>query len=291
MRLKVSVASANERLLVLVTQGLKLHTKMWSDYAEKSAEGRLDEAALQEQHRKEIDTWTAQVVEALREIFPMEREEILFHHPDRPMRAVAEPHYGWKCTALWVMDLVKGLDNIRQTAIPEYTDLPIQDQLYINDIDSFAKARDVNHAMYAHLLNKSGYLNLLENEVQVGLEEIIGERFHKEDHGGEINDLFTTRLVVNGERRATAFMLKGRGLKKNVMELGDCGDNGDQVLRLFDSPAELFVIQFVGTVAENVRRDAESKVALRRAQGKRAWYMIMDGEDTAQVLYAYGKIK
>jgi hypothetical protein len=231
-------------------------------------------------------------VDALRGIFPMEREEILFHHPDKPgMRAVAEPHYRWKCTAVWLMDLVKGLDKIRQTAIPEYTDLPVKNRLYINDIDSFARVRDVNHAMYAHLLNKSGYLNMLENKIQVALEQILGEKLHKEDHGGEINDLYTTRLLVNGERRATAFMLKGRGLKKKVMELGDCGDNGDQVLRLFDSPAELFVIQFVGTVAENVIRDAESKVALRRSQGKRAWYMIMDGEDTAQILYAYGKIK
>jgi hypothetical protein len=188
------------------------------------------------------------------------------------------------------MDLVKGLDKIRETAIAQYTDLPIKDRLFINDIDSFSKVRDVNRAMYSHLL-KGGYLPMLENEIQVALEQILGEAFHKEDYGGEINDLSTTRLLINGERRATAFLLKGRGLKKSVMELRDCGDNGDQVLRLFDSPAELFVIQFVGTVGESVIRDAESKVALRRAQGKRAWYMVMDGEDTAHVLYAYGKVK
>jgi hypothetical protein len=291
MRLKMSAAAANEQLLTLVTQGLKLHTKLWSDYEKKSREEGFSQDDLIRQHQEEINPWTEEVVTALRGIFPMEREEILFHHPDSSTGVVFDPHYRWKCTAVWLMELVKGLDKIRQTAIPEYTDLPVKERLYINDIESFAKARDVNHAMYAHLLNRSGYLNMLESDIQTALEDILGERFHKQDHGGEINDLYTTRLIVNGERRATAFMLKGRGLQKNVMELSDCGRNGDQVLRLFDSPVELFVIQFVGTVAENVIRDVESKVALRRSQGKRTWYMIMDGQDTAQVLYAYGKLK
>jgi hypothetical protein len=38
MRLKVRAASANEQLLALVTQGLKLHTKLRSDYEQRKGE-------------------------------------------------------------------------------------------------------------------------------------------------------------------------------------------------------------------------------------------------------------
>jgi hypothetical protein len=153
MRLKLSAAAANEQLLVLVTEGLRLHRKLWSDYDKKKSEPAFNEDALRQRHLEEIDAWTGQVANALRGIFPMGRQEILFHHPDVAMRGVAEPHYDGKCTTLRLLDLIKGLDKIRQTAIPEYTDLPIKDRLSINDIDSFAKARDSNHAMYSHLLN------------------------------------------------------------------------------------------------------------------------------------------
>lgn len=73
------------------------------------------------------------------------------------------------------------------------------------------------------------------------------------------------------------------------MEIGDCGKNGDQLLRLFSSPAELFVVQFVGNIAEAVIADVEGKIKQRRAQGHDAHYCIMNGQDTACLLHAYGK--
>jgi len=153
MRLKLSAAAAKEQLLVLVTEGLKLHRKLWSDYDEKKRVPAFNEDALRQEHLEEINAWMGQVVHALRGIFPMEREEILFHHLDVAMRRVAEPPYDGKCTTLRLLDLIKGLDKIRQTAIPEYADLPITDHLTSNDIDRFAKARDSNQAVYSHLLN------------------------------------------------------------------------------------------------------------------------------------------
>jgi hypothetical protein len=97
----------------------------------------------------------------------------------------------------------------------------------------------------------NGRLNVLEDKVQVSFEKVLGESFHKKDHGGEESDLFSTFVVVNGRRVPTAFMLKGRGLKKPELTIADCGKNGDQLVRLVQSPAELFVIQFVGAVSEN----------------------------------------
>jgi|GEM_PF-7105510 len=114
--------------------------------------------------------------------------------------------------------------------------------------------------------------------------------FHKKDWGGESNDLYTANVIVNGTRRPTAFMLKGNGLKARMMEVKHCGKNGDQVIRLFQSPAELFVIQFVRCISEAVVNHAHGEVARLKTQGKDARFLIMDGQDTARILRAYGKL-
>jgi hypothetical protein len=192
--------------------------------------------------------------------------------------------------AVHFMSLIKGLDSIRQTAIREYTDLPIKERLYVEDIDSFAKVRDINPSVVTGLLD-NGYLDYAEDVIQMALEEILGVSFHKKDWGGEVNDLYTANVIVNGDRRATAFMLKGNGLKNQTMEIRHCGKNGDQVVRLFQNPADLFVIQFVGNIAEAVIQHAYSEIARLKGQGKDAHFLIMDGQDTARVLFAYGRIK
>jgi hypothetical protein len=166
----------------------------------------------------------------------------------------------------------------------------VKDRLYVEDIDSFKKVRDVNPAMVSHLL-RSGFLAISEDQVQIALEEILNVPFHRKDWGGEINDLYTANVVVNGERRATAFLLKGPGIGKKVMEIADCGKRGDQIVRLFDTPADLFVVQYVGPIADLLIKDVQAKVANLRASGKEANFLIMDGQDTARVLHAYGKLQ
>lgn len=165
-----------------------------------------------------------------------------------------------------------------------------QARLYIEDIDSFRKVKDVDPAMVSHLLTKQGYLNLYEHDIQTALERILNIPLHKEDWGGEENDLYTANVVVNGDRRATAFLLKGKGLKKNTLEIANCGKNGDQLIRLNQSPAQLFIVQFNGNISENVIKDIEGKVNERRLQNKLAWFCIMDGQDTARLLFAYGEL-
>jgi hypothetical protein len=289
MRLKVSLAAANERLLALVTQGYQLHAKLWEDYRQKKADGTFDPEADQQHHLQEIDCWAHQAVDALRGIFPTEREEYVFHHPDTQMRAVAEPDYHWKCMALKLMDLIRGLDEIRQTSLPQYTDLPIKDRLYVENIDSFAKVRDVNPSMVAHLL-KDGCLDVPEDAVKMALEQILDVPFHRKDSPAELDDIYTANVTVSGSRRATAFMLKGPGIGTKEMDVKHCGSKGNQLVRLFDAPADLFVIQFTGRVAEMVIKDVKGKVDVLRGRGKEAHFLIMDGQDTARVLYAYGKL-
>jgi hypothetical protein len=95
--------------------------------------------------------------------------------------------------------------------------------LYVEDIDSFAKVRDVNPDIVAGLLTSGGFFSASEERVQIGLEKILKESFHKKDWPGEYNDLYTSNVVVNGTRRATAFLLKGNGIQVQTM--------GDKALR------------------------------------------------------------
>jgi hypothetical protein len=164
-----------------------------------------------------------------------------------------------------------------------------KDRIFIDDIESFSKVRDVAPAAVASLL-KDGYLDVAEDMVQKALEEILNVPFHKLDCPNEYNDLYTLNILVDGARRQVAFMLKGNGLKKKVMEIRDCGKNGDQVVRLFQSPADLFVIQFVGNIAEAVIQHAHGEMARLRTQGKEAHFVTLDGQDTARLLTAYSKL-
>jgi hypothetical protein len=197
--------------------------------------------------------------------------------------------YHYQSTLSRCRCFVRGLNRIRLQSLPEYTDLPLDVRLYVEDIDSFHKVRDVNPATVMAALD-NGYLDRSEDSIQLALERILCVSFHKTDWGGELNDLYTSNLLINGTRHETAFMLKGKGLQSTTMEIKHCGKNGDQILRLCNSPARIFVIQFVGQISESVISDIDGKLRQARMQGREAWYCIMDGQDTARVLRAYGQL-
>jgi hypothetical protein len=276
-------------MLDFVTEGYQLHARIWEEYREKKEAKTFQEEVELARHAEEAEAWAQKVVAALEGIFPTEREAYVFHHPETQFGAIASPDYQWKSMTLRVLNLIRGLDKIRQDAIPQYTDLPIMDRLYVEDIDSFRKVRDVNPDMVAPVL-KNGFLSRSEDQVQLALEQILGVSFHRKDWGGEVNDLYTANVVVNGARRATAFLLKGPGIGKKEMTIADCGKNGDQLVRLFTTPADLFVVQYVGPIADMLVKDVEGKIALLRGQGKETHYLVIDGQDTARVLHAYGKL-
>ncbi len=147
----------------------------------------------------------------------------------------------------------------------------------------------MNPAMVVRFIN-NGFLSWTEDQVQIAFEQILGVSFHKKDWGGEINDLCTANVIVNNFRRATGFLLKGHGIGKKEMVISDCGKNGDQLVRLFSTPADLFVVQYVGPISEMVISDVQGKVAALKSKGKPSHYVIIDGQDTARLLYAYGKL-
>ena len=142
--------------------------------------------------------------------------------------------------------------------------------------------------MLGHL--KNGRLELPEDAIRTALEDILAVPFKSEHSPAELNDLYTANVKICGRHVPTAFMLKGPGVRTPKLEIKHCGKTGNQLVKLFDSPAELFVIQFVGNVSEHVIKDVEQKTEARRAAGKPASFLVLNGQDTARLLMAYGKL-
>jgi len=282
------MASANENLVEFINKGYAMLAEIDDDYSQKKQSQTYDEAVDNARYGRQIETWATQVLETLDTIFPTELEQHKFANPEIPFGAVSGD-YKYQSMIRRGRYFVRGLENIRHSSLPEYTDLPIQDRLYIEDIDSFQKVRDVNPTKVDAFLS-NGFLAWSEDRVQLALEQILGVSFHRRDWGGEINDLYTANVVVSGARRASAFLLKGPGIGKKELTIADCGKNGDQIVRLFTTPAELFVVQYVGPVGDMVIKDVQGKVTELRARGANTHYAIIDGQDTARILHAYGKL-
>jgi len=282
MRLKKSRASAEEDLITVLNDGYRLLNEYEEEYSNKK---KLDK----KEHGEKLNAWGNKTIETLESIFPTELEAHLFLNPPSQMRyietTIDETYQNLRHR---LKELLESLTKIRVEHIGLYTDLPAGIRLYIEDIDSFRNVRDINPAEVSDLLN-NGYWSISEDFVQLSLEQILDVPFHKKDWGGEYNDLYTTNVIINGRRAATAFLLKGNGLKKNTMEIKDCGKNGDQIVRLFESPAEIYFIQFVGNISESIIKDVEGKVNEQRAKGKDTRYCIITGQDTARLLRSYGK--
>jgi hypothetical protein len=154
--------------------------------------------------------------------------------------------------------------------------------LTIDDIDSFAAVVLIS----ADAIKGNVPVSTPEAEIKSVICGVVGESA-KKDWGGEQNDIFTTRVVLNGRRVPAAFLLKGPAVKGRLT-IAKCGKNGDQIQRLFESSAELFVIQFNGNIDERVVAEARQKVLFLRSQGyATACCAIVDGLESARLLAAY----
>ena len=159
-------------------------------------------------------------------------------------------------------------------------------QVFVDEIDEFAPVLQISSKDVLPFLTK-GRIDLSENEIQLCLEAALGVPLHKNDWGGEENDLYTSNLRIGGRRVTTAFALKGRGETAASLQLAHSGKNGDQLVRLTQSPADLFVVQYVGMISENIVKDMEGKVLALRAKGRSATFCIIDGQDTARLMRAF----
>ena len=134
----------------------------------------------------------------------------------------------------------------------------------IEAIGSFARAADVRPQDVAALA--ASKLPLPEQTVKEFIAKIIGEPYLDTDWGGELSDILTSRIELDGERVAGAFLLKGAGSRQKLKP-GDLGKNGDQIRRLSKQDADLYVVQHVGEFDEAVRDQLADMVLAKRAKG------------------------
>jgi hypothetical protein len=158
-------------------------------------------------------------------------------------------------------------------------------QVTVDDIDSFSKVTRVNGATLAAI-------PMAEAKFKKGVMRIIGEKGEFKDWGGEKNDLCSTRLRFQGKRRAVAFAFKGKGMKKKLTP-NLMGKNGDQIQRLFQSPAEVFILQYWSQVDDSIYEQMQMAAKVRSySDGKKIFYGVIDGQDSARLIHAYsGKFK
>lgn len=126
-----------------------------------------------------------------------------------------------------------------------------------------------------------------ERKFKDGLKKILDEQGTFQDWGGETDDLFSTRLVLNKERRSVAFGLKGKGTS-GILTPKKMGKRADQIQRLFRAQADVFIVQYNGQIDESIIEQMKnSAVAKSAAEGRRVYYGVIDGQDTARILEAY----
>jgi hypothetical protein len=153
------------------------------------------------------------------------------------------------------------------------------------DIDSFSRVRNIGAKDVANFSNP---LDLLEDIVEQIIASIIGEVYRITDWAGENDDMFTAQMVLNGRNIRASFLLKGSGLR-GPLKPKNLGKNGDQITRMMDQPAELFVVQHVNRIDPSVRKQLSDSVIARRAEGNQAAVgTVWDGIDTARMGVAYG---
>ncbi len=150
----------------------------------------------------------------------------------------------------------------------------------VDDIDSFYRVRTIR-------VEPGEYTAISEARFKTGIARLLGESGHFRDWGGERNDLYSNRVRIAGHRYPAAFAFKGPGTK-GILTPGRMGKNGDQIQRLFKTPASVFMVQYWGQVAESVTEQMEEFAKARSAvEGTTVFFGVIDGDDSNRLLKAY----
>lgn len=126
-----------------------------------------------------------------------------------------------------------------------------------------------------------------EQAVKELLCRLLGEPSVPNDWGGEESDVLSANLAVSGRRLTAAFLLKGPS-RFHPMKPTDLGRNGDQLYRLFNIPADVFVIQHCHNIGAAVRKQALA-FALQRSFTAPCRVLFVDGTTTARLLRVHGE--
>lgn len=159
--------------------------------------------------------------------------------------------------------------------------VPKVESLSVDDVEEFQEVKSVKDVP-----TKLSVPRLPEATVKKGIVKLLGEEIDPKDWGGESNDIFTTRVTINGKRRRAAFALKGPAMQGALVP-GKMGKNGDQIQRLFASPAQVFFVQYEGEIKESIL-DLMARLATAKAVMEReVYYGVIDLKDTYRLRLAY----
>ena len=120
-----------------------------------------------------------------------------------------------------------------------------------------------------------------EEVLEPFIQKIIHD-YNKTPHGPtEIADIITTNIHVQGKKKVTGIVLKGKSFKKVSSR-----DVTHQFAKLRTIPnIELMIFCAVGDIQDDAQRDF-----IQCAADARSAYLIIDATDCARLLIAYGKI-
>lgn len=158
---------------------------------------------------------------------------------------------------------------------------PQKGELHLSMIDRFKGTNEIDVTP----ADLDALRSVPERKVKDALAEIVGETEVYPDWGGESSDLYTSRLAINGREVTAAFLLKGPA-KYRKMTLAILGKNGDQIVRLFNEPAQLLIIQHCTGIDPTVRHHMQ---AFANNMGNPRLFAVIDGHDTVRILKLHHK--
>ena len=157
-------------------------------------------------------------------------------------------------------------------------------ELLPEDIDQFSRMRDVKVESQEEWM--SAMRALPELKVKEAIADLLSEPT-KKDWAGESNDHFSANILVRGQRRTAAFLLKGPSAFRE-MTLDMCGKRADQIHRMVDSDADISVVQHAHLIGDVVRRTLR-ELTIQPGNSRRK-YCLIDGQATYRILKAHSLI-
>lgn len=148
------------------------------------------------------------------------------------------------------------------------------------DIQEFARMKE------AQIFSADQWMSTMKDLPEQRVKEAIAALLKeptKSDWGGEENDHFSNNITVGGRRLTAAFLLKGPA-KFKEMTVALCGKNGDQIVRLAKSGADISVIQHSHLISPAVRDTLRS---MTTTPGWTRKHCFIDGQATYRILKAY----
>ncbi|HVB74794.1 MAG TPA: hypothetical protein VNE38_14665, partial [Ktedonobacteraceae bacterium] len=191
MRISTPLVEVKDQLINFISEGYSIMGEAFSN-----------------PHNANVPTmrraWEIKVTNYLGSVFPTKKEFGQFLHTPGP-----ELYFNSDSSINNALNRantnLKVLEHILDTLERYYQFEADSIRLYIEKIDSFSLVRGVNHSQVESYLD-NGIFNYDEKAIKQAFAQVIGESFVPNDHGGETEDLYTSRVLLNAQRVQTSII-------------------------------------------------------------------------------------